>query len=263
MDFSALPETVKKVIRPVYYKVLYWQIRLRNFSYLFQGKKPRLQDPKKIPIIINNRNRVSTLKLLIEALERRGYYNIYIIDNNSTYPPLLEYYENCKYPVFRLNQNIGHLAIWKTDIYRQFVSDYYVYTDSDVVPIEECPDDFMDVFLTALRADKKLQKVGFSLKIDDLPDTFKDKNKVIEWEKKFFERKASPMFYRASVDTTFALYRPGMKGGASYLKMYRSDYPYQARHLPWYIDSKNLSEEEAFYISSASTSTHWTKGLSK
>ena len=57
-------------------------------------------DYKDIPIVINNYNRITTLLQLINGLESRGYRNIYIIDNKSTYPPLLEYYKNCPYTVY-------------------------------------------------------------------------------------------------------------------------------------------------------------------
>ena len=66
---------------------------------------------KDTPIVINNFNRIDTLLILIKGLETRGYNNIYIIDNDSTYPPLLEYYKKCPYPVYMLNKNIGHLSI--------------------------------------------------------------------------------------------------------------------------------------------------------
>ena len=46
-----------------------------------------------VPIIINNRNRYTFLKLMIEQLTSFGYKHIYILDNDSTYPPLLEYYK--------------------------------------------------------------------------------------------------------------------------------------------------------------------------
>ena len=55
--------------------------------------KVNIPDAKQIPIVINNFNRLGYLKRLIASLESRGYKNIHIIDNNSTYPPLLEYYE--------------------------------------------------------------------------------------------------------------------------------------------------------------------------
>ena len=79
-------------------------------------------DYKSIPIIINNYNRLTSLKILISSLEKMGYKNLFIIDNASTYPPLLEYYNTCPYKVFRLNNNVGYLALWKTDM----IQDVYI-----------------------------------------------------------------------------------------------------------------------------------------
>lgn len=47
-----------------------------------------------VPIFINSRDRLGVLKKLIDWLLDAGYRNLIILDNNSTYPPLLEYYNN-------------------------------------------------------------------------------------------------------------------------------------------------------------------------
>lgn len=248
-------ENIKKVLRPVYY---WTESRFNYFMGLLFPSK--IKDFKKIPIIINNRNRLTFLLQLIKSLEVRGYYNIYIIDNNSSYTPLLEYYKKCPYHIFRLDSNVGHLALWKTKIYKRFINDFYVYTDPDVVPVEECPDDFLLFFVESLKKHKFAQKVGFSLKIDDLPDSFSKKKEVIKWERRYFETKADDQLYLAQVDTTFALYRPWANNGANYcVQTFRTAYPYSARHMPWYINSSNLPEEEQYYLEHSETSTHWTK----
>jgi len=248
-----LIESIKIFFRPTVYHIRY--LKRRFLAVIFKSK---ISDAKQIPIIINNRNRLEYLLKLIDALVERGYNNIYIIDNFSSYPPLLEYYQSCKYPVFRLKENVGHLALWDTGIYKQFIKDYYVYTDPDVVPINECPNDFLEHFWSHLKSNKRVQKIGFSLKIDDLPKCFKDKDKVINWESQFYEKEVLNLFFEGFIDTTFALYRPWMRAGKGAL-MYRSKFPYQARHMPWYVDSENLSSEEQFYIDNSTTSTHWTK----
>lgn len=246
---------IKSLMARVYY--LFWKAYIVLMGSIF---RKTIKNGYDIPIIINNRNRLTFLKKLIESLEGKGYTNIYIIDNNSNYQPLLDYYRTCKYKIFRLNNNVGYLALWKTDIYKQFFKDFYVYTDSDVVPTECCPDDFLHQFLEVMKSDKTLMKIGLSLNIDDLPDSFSMKQQVIDWETQFWQTESDDnRFYIANVDTTFALYRPFMKGGASRLKMYRSKKPLSAYHMPWYNDSENLSEEEVFYIENAKTSTHWTK----
>jgi hypothetical protein len=232
------------------------------FSYILELIRPsRIKDYKQIPIIINNFNRLDSMKKLIFSLEKRGYTNIYIIDNHSTYPPLLEYYETCRHIVFRLEQNIGMTALWTSGIYKRFRNDFFVYTDSDVVPVDECPDDFLLFFLETLKKYRLAQKVGFSLKIDDLPDCYALKEDVIFWEHRFFERKRDEYLYWAPIDTTFALYRPrGKRKHANYnIEMYRTAFPYMARHLPWYIDSENPDEEEKYYMSQTLVKTSWSR----
>jgi len=248
-------QKIKDTLRPFYYWFYFTYYHV--LEIIFPGKN---KDVKKIPIIINNFNRLTFLKRLIESLESRGYTNIFIIDNASTYPPLIEYYKNCNYKVFLLSKNTGYLALWKTDVFKNFKNDYYVYTDSDIVLVKDCPDDFMKVFLDTLKKYKFARKVGFSLKIDNLPDCFTKKNEVIEWEKQYYIKKVSDLLYRATIDTTFALYRPRVKGGSNaYIPMFRSAYPYEAEHLPWYNDDKNPTDEEMFYINHSTTSTMWTE----
>jgi len=41
--------------------------------------------------------------------------------------------------------------------------------------------------------------------------------------------------------------------------MYRTAFPYMAKHLPWYIDSKNPDEENRYYIEQSTLTTYWTK----
>lgn len=244
---------MKDILRAIYYWINPRIVFLLGFLF---GK--RIKDYKMIPIIINNRNRIEFLSKLINSLEIRGYKNIYIIDNNSNYPPLLKFYEGCPYHIFRLKKNVGHLSLWKTGIFLKFIRSYYVYTDPDVVPIEECPDNFIEVFHNQLKKYKLARKVGFSLKIDDLPDCYDAKVKVLELEKNYWKNEVVEGFIEANIDTTFALYRPFAIGGASHCLAFRSVYPYTAKHMPWYNDSKNLSNEEIYYINNASNCSTWS-----
>ena len=241
------------IIAKIYYTILV----LRNFLYSLISKKI---DYKEIPIIINNRNRLTFLKQLIESLQNMGYKNIIILDNNSTYPPLIEFYRSTKYQVIFLNENLGFDALDKIPLYKEIRKNYFVYTDPDVLPIEECPDDFLKFFLDTLIKYPKVQKVGFSLKIDDLPDTYENKEQVIAWEKAFYDNQINDKLYLAPIDTTFALHRPfaSLSTKGRY-KMIRAAHPYAARHMPWYINSKNLSDEEKYYIDHVEIGTHWSK----
>lgn len=233
---------------------------LSRIYYLMDKCFPsKIKDARDIPIIINNYNRKETLLRLLRSLEKRGYNNIYIIDNQSTYPPLLTYYRECPYKVFRLKENKGFKALWKSELRRLFCRDYYIYTDSDVVLNDDCPDDVVDHLFRLMKKYKYAFKIGLSLRIDNLPDCYLQKNEVIAWEGKFFTNKNSDDLYRVPVDTTFALYRPKVGLSRSrYAEAYRTAYPYQLEHLPWYVDSANLTEEEKYYKESCTQATMWS-----
>jgi len=201
---------------------------------------------------------VTSLIKLINGLKQRGYSNIFIIDNNSTYPPLLQYYKKCQYKIFRLKKNLGFKALWKSNISAIFCNDYYIYTDSDVVLVDECPDDFIDYLLLNLKKYKYARKIGLSLRIDNLPDFYKNKKSVIALETKYYANANIVGLWKAPIDTTFALYRPRVGLSRSrFVESYRTPTPYQAEHLPWYNNSDCLSEEEKYYIGHCKTATAW------
>ncbi len=242
--------------KKIFYRIRAWVMRFK--AHFFSNPQVP-SNPKGVPIIINNYNRLDCLLLLTEALTSRGYYNIHIIDNASTYPPLLEYYKTCPHTVHRFDVNYGHKSLWRSGLISKFRRDYYVYTDPDVVPVEECPDDFIEYFLGILGRYKNAVKVGFGLLIDDLPDHYDSKQKVMDWEARHWEQEVEPGVYRAPIDTTFALYRPWSYHKANlYVEQYRTGRPYAARHLPWYTDSANPSEEDKYYSRTIATSSHWT-----
>lgn len=219
------------------------------------------RDYKKIPTIIISFNQLLYLKQLVLFLQQHNYKNIVIIDNNSTYKPLLEYFDSIEKTVtiHRLNQNYGHLVFWKVkELYTKYSKGYYAVTDADINPVSECPEDFLLYFKKTLDKSFKVTKVGFSLKIDDLPDSNLHKAKIIEWESKFWRRRNENGDFDAGIDTTFALYRPKYEYNLElFLLGCRTNSPYTARHGGWYIDTNNLTEEQAFYFESCNQSSSW------
>ena len=213
---------------------------------------------EQIPIIINNFNRLTYLRQLIAWFEKAGLKNIHVIDNASTYPPLLDYYHSLRYNVYRLDKNVGHEALWRTHVYQRFRHDYYVYTDSDVLPVEECPYNILDYYLQLFELYPEFTKLGVGLEIGDLPDHNPRKQEVIEWEQKFWETEIAPGLYKARIDTTFALYRPDTMY-QQWETTLRTGFPYMARHLPWYENPDNLSDEDRFFNEHATEVSSWRK----
>ena len=85
--------------------------------------------------------------------------------------------------------------------------------------------------------------------------------RFIDWEGKFWDPaiEIEPGIYAAGVDTTFALYRP-LERRHELMRAVRTGKPYVARHLPWYIDSNHLSEEDTYYRDHADTTmSNWDR----
>ena len=235
----------------------------RNIKFSFYTKTSTSKniDIYAIPIIIISFNQLFYLKKLIDFLKECGYKNIIIIDNNSTYKPLLEYFETIRNQVtlYLLNENHGHRVFWKiNEINKKYSHDYFALTDPDINPIDECPKDFLKNFKNILDKNIKIHKVGFSLLLDEIPDTNPDKNKIKLWESRFWKQRNNDGDYIADIDTTFALYKPiRFSNSSNFFKAIRTQKPYIARHGGWYIDPKNLSEEQEFYINHANSSSSW------
>lgn len=238
----------------------YANMRFRLLTVFSNIFKRQVTDYRSVPVIINNYNRVDCLVELITWLEQAGICRIYIIDNHSTYPPLLDYYESCPYTIFRLDRNVGFQALWHTPIFNRFKGDYYVYTDPDIIPTTNCPKNAVSYFRELLDRFPEVDKVGFGLKIDDLPDHYPLKEKVLQWEAAFWQKQVAPGVYDAAIDTTFALYRPHAQGGSE-LRSLRTGMPYLARHTSWYLDPFHLSEEETYYQAHAGRAASWTANL--
>ncbi|GAA4316302.1 hypothetical protein GCM10023115_25610 [Pontixanthobacter gangjinensis] len=198
------------------------------------------------------------MKRLIDYLWKHNYRNIKIIDNNSTYPPLLDYYNSIedRIKIFRLDKNYGYRVFWKKmNLFEKFTNGYFVLTDPDILPNQNCPSDFLKHFMKILDGNPEVKKVGFSLQIDDLPNENPLKKNIIEWEKKYWVKKNKNGDFIAEIDTTFALYRPGVKS-VSY-KAIRTNEPYMAKHLPWYRDEQQLTKNELYYQETAGSSNSW------
>ena len=224
--------------------------------------RSQLNHPYSIPIIIISYNQLYYLQQLVEFLLNRGFSNVIIVDNYSSYPPLLSYFDSIEkhknITIHRLKENKGHLVFWNdTTLFEKYAKGFYVVTDADIVPFKNTPEHFMQYFLKLLNHYHQVTKVGFSLYLEDLPKTNPNCSNIKNWEQQFWKHKIKKNFL-ASIDTTFALYRPNYKREESnFLHAIRTNLPYTARHGGWYIDPKNLSDEQKYYIRTANSSSSW------
>ena len=224
-----------------------------------------------IPVIINNRD-LMPQKLLRQILDLRGVGPIHLIDNASTYPPLLEWmsvrsYEFRNVAIWRNSSNGGPRAACRLvntmrDAWTVQGIQYYATTDSDL-DLEGVPVDALQVFSHELAVTGSLVKVGCALRIDDLPDTRVGRaakwNEGQHWKTGFpigfshigvGENRVAPAF-QADIDTTFAVYRLNPPWTGAYGPSVRVAGEYQARHLPWYHTDENRPPDYQWYLQHA------------
>lgn len=208
---------------------------------------------QEVPIFINARDRLGVMQRLIDWLLGAGYRNVIILDNASTYPPLIKYYatleRDSRIKIIQLGKNLGFKALWLSNtLERLQISTPYIYTDPDVLPIERCPKDLVLRLMKLLDANRELRKVGLGLVYDDI--TFFDKDTVQRVEAEFYEgTRVGDNLYFAQVDTTFALYS-NVRHYSLRLSL-RTTGDLRACHLPWYFDYDNLPEDERYYLEHA------------
>lgn len=166
---------------------------------------------------------------------------------------------------------------------------YYVVTDDDL-DLADVPKNVLGLMRIVLEKYPDVTKVGLSLSISDLPDSYPLRDHVIReqsqyWEKvrclapdRYFDgpltafpdrdfddpRAMMVPMYEAPSDTTFAMYRMsdtaklGAEAGRA-LPGLRLGPPYTAKHRPWYVDPKDYDAEAWYGLVNSRTFTYWTK----
>jgi hypothetical protein len=209
----------------------------------------------KIPIIINNRNLLTWPKAMLEEIQRFDHVgDIWIVDNASTYEPLLEWMETKPCEILRLDQNIGHVAPWSSGLVNRIGIGYYVVTDGDL-GLEGVKSDVLQMMYDKLEFNPPLEKVGLGLEWRTVKNTSPYFKHMLNYEHPRWRNShvIDDVYIDVPVDTTFAMYNRNQYfiGGGSL------SYPYVARHYPWEIIDINENEEFKFYIENANTSSSY------
>lgn len=207
-----------------------------------------------IKVVINNRNRFTTTKGLVDRLLLTNpMENIIIIDNGSTYEPLLNWYDSIKSVVdIRYHSNEGHLAVWATELYKE-LGEYFVYTDSDIILPDNLPTNWKEVMLNLLYKYPDYKKIGLGIRIDDIPDHYRFRNQVLRNEGRWWIYPIEEDVYIADTDTTFFMIKNF--GDNCYLSLRVCTQDMMCRHHGWYLNLNDLDDEEIFYLNSLENKT--------
>jgi FkbM family methyltransferase len=221
-------------------------------------RRPRMYPLRDVPVLIPVFNNPTYLRKMIEQLRVVGLPNIIVVDNGSEYPPFLDYLDSLegKLSVVRLKENSGPRRLFRDAALYNQLPQYFCLTDPDLGFNPNLPSDFVER-LADLTTRYHVGKAGFSLDISE-PEKMiaapfqigEERCSIWEWEAQFWqarlEEKGDPA-YRASIDTTFAVYNKEFFCAENFLDAIRVAGCYTARHLPWYADHRLPPEEADFY----------------
>lgn len=182
---------------------------------------------------------------------------VVLFDNGSTYPPLLDWYATCHYEVIRHDYNGGCYEFWNRDWHSK-QDGLYIASDSDL-DLSGVPGDCVQKMVELKLANPGYVKIGLSLEFKALPKHFPFRKEVQRHEARFWRVKTPEGHYTADIGATFAMYdgRVPMTQEFGFYKGIRMARPYTARHLPWYLDPRKLTEEERFYFATAQPPAFW------
>lgn len=171
---------------------------------------------------------------------------VIIIDNKSTHPDLLDWYNTGDVEVIKAPYNLGYKVFWELGIKP---NERFILSDPDVYPIKETTD-ILDKMHDTLDRWPIYRKVGAALYLDDVTDS-----DVIEWESQFWTKPLDKEVYEAWVDTTFAMYHPWAADKHVIGPAMRLAGQYQFRHLSWYGKGP---DDNIYWKTALKGTTHWT-----
>lgn len=220
----------------------------------------------KIPVILNNRNLVTYPKqMLKELLTFDDVGEIFIVDNDSTYEPLLEWYDTNPCEIIKTTNN-GHLSPWIIDLPKKLNSKFYVVTDSDL-DLSITPKDSLPYLKGKLEKYKEYTKIGLSLKNWNVSKNSPYHEFLKNWSMTNWDIVSikDGLLRNQQVDTTFAMYDLNKHYRGLSCATYS---PYSANHIPWEFtnemigDMKNKNYEYYYYLKNSNSSSSY-KGFIK
>lgn len=218
-------------------------------------------------VFIINYNRLTSTRNMVEYLLTLPDADPVILDNASTYPPLLRWYQDaCPVEVVLGVKDFGPRVLWADRRSLVPSGEVYAVTDSDL-DLSGCPADLLQHLTSGLDKYPEIRKVGVSLALEDIPDDNPLQEFTLDREARYWEDERDDEFYNADVATTLAVYRShDGQPPAHYGPALRSKAPYQARHLPWYLTPSTMTHEDRYYldrVNPAWTGIVFSRGLQK
>lgn len=237
----------------------------------------------KIPIFIITRDRLTVLKESIWSYHKcfKDPFEIVIHDNRTTYPETKKYLKQLEkkgtkvfWNTRDLGNKISELNSVKYSIkeyLKKSDSPYYIVTDPDIA-FYDAPGDTLEFYSYLLDKNPWANAVGPWLRLDDIPDSYPLKKRVMQRKFKYWRKNPFKVRFKRNeysytilrIDSIFAMYRRSYVFRLKKLNTIGCYSPYAAKHLDWYLDPKNLAPDQKAYLSKCRTDkriaeiSHWS-----
>jgi hypothetical protein len=217
-----------------------------------------------MPCFIPAFNNPTYVRQVVQALSRFPNLKLVILDNASTYEPLLDLYSDIEagrygdVRVLRLGCNAGPRFIWYNASFLSSLPQFFCITDPDLEVNRDLPPDFLES-LMELTETYMVGKAGFALSLAEpdlmIPSKFRHCEgwlTICEAEAKHWQvplpalPSGDPAYY-ATLDTTFAVYNRKYFDVKQPFEAVRVAGRFTCRHLPWYLSNGLPDDEETYY----------------
>ena len=215
---------------------------------------------KNMTVLIIGYNQYTYISSMVSQLIK--YTNdIVVIDNNSTYEPLLNYYQDgYNYSLLKMDKNYGH-KVYEEKFLNGIFGNIYIITDPDLELNKKIPSNFIEN-LIKISNNYKAGRVGFAIEISS-PEIRSDLTyagmPLKLWESRFWQIKIKDNtyeLYNAPIDTTFCLINTIYNHVGLSIRIAGN---YTCKHLPWYINfhEKLLYDEYTKYLENNISTNFW------
>jgi len=217
---------------------------------------------KALPLVINSFNQYYYIAELVDGALSNGFTNIWIIDQKSDYPPLLNWYLETSrihgktVTIVNLPSNLGPHFFHRSGLWTTITETYHLYTDPDII-VERIAPLFLST-LIKISEHYNIGKVGCALRIPDphqateatirMPETDNLPVSISDWESRFWTNEIEAGLFLAPIDTTLALINKRHWSVENYYSAIRVNWDgFVAKHRPWFKDDQPPEEESKHY----------------
>jgi hypothetical protein len=214
------------------------------------------------PLIIPVFNNPTYLLNFLNQIENNPFFDIYIYDNASSYPELIEILKELSHikniSITKLHENLGpHYVLRTPEVYNE-LPEIFCLSDPDVQFSKQLPNNFIEEMIE-ISNKYKVGKVGFAIEIPKDEEFLEpyikmdgSLQKMSEWEKQFWLNQIGSTttgdpIYLTTLDTQFAVYNKKYFNPNDRYKALRIGGIYTSKHLGFYSKSIVPKSEQEYY----------------